>query len=155
VAPRLRTLEIHIPNTARDGARLRLTGQGESLPGNGSRAGDLFVQLKITPHPVFRADGYDVHVEMPVAPWEAVLGGEVDVPTLDGMVKMKLPPGTQNDVKLRLHQRGLRKENGRGDEIVRVKIVIPTDLTERERHLFRQLRDISRFRPRVKSRGSQ
>ena len=106
------------------------------------------------PHPVFNLEGHNIHVELPVSPWEAVLGGEVDVPTLDGQVKMKLPPCTQNGVKLRLHQRGMYKESGRGDEIVRIKVMIPTDITDRERHLFRQLRDISHFRPRVKNRTS-
>lgn len=152
VAPRPRAIEIKIPQTAKEGTRLRLAGQGETVSG---KPGDLYVKIKIIPHPIFVPDSNNINVELPVAPWEAVLGGEVDVPTLDGMVKMKLPPGTQNGVKMRLQQRGLRTETGRGDEIVRVKIVIPAEITERERHLFRQLRDISHFRPRVKDRSAQ
>jgi DnaJ-class molecular chaperone len=145
-----KSLEIKVPQNAREGMRLRLAGQGAM--GSDGTPGDLMVRIKIAPHPVFTVDGSTVNVELPVAPWEAVLGGEVDVPTLDGLVKMKLPPGTQSGVKMRLQQRGLRVENGRGDEIVRVKVVVPTEITERERHLFRQLRDISHFRPRVKER---
>lgn len=153
-APRLRTMEIKIPLAARDGARLRLAGQGEGGAGPSAVAGDLYVKIKVQPHPIFTPEGKNIHIELPVAPWEAVLGGEVDVPTLDGLVKMKLPPGTQNGSKMRLQQRGLRTENSRGDEIVRIKVLIPTEVTERERHLFRQLRDISHFRPRVKERST-
>ena len=153
-APRLRTMEIKIPLAARDGARLRLAGQGEGGTGPSAVAGDLYVKIKVQPHPIFTPEGKNIHIELPIAPWEAVLGGEVDVPTLDGLVKMKLPPGTQNGSKMRLQQRGLRTENSRGDEIVRIKVLIPTEVTERERHLFRQLRDISHFRPRVKERST-
>lgn len=150
--PQARSVEIKIAPGTRDGARLRLSGFGESGPGL-DKPGDLYVRIAYLPHPIFRAEGAQIHVDLPVAPWEAVLGGEVEAPSLDGNVKMKLPPGTQNDVKLRLHQRGLKTENGRGDAIVHVKIVIPTEVTDRERHLFRQLRDVSHFRPRVRKRS--
>lgn len=153
--PQPRTLDIKIPLAVRDGTRLRLNGQGEIGSGSKATRGDLLVKLKIQPHPLFRPDGKNIHVDLPVAPWEAVLGGEVDVPTLDGPVKMKLPPGTQNETKMRLQQRGLRTQNGRGDEIVHVKILIPTGTSERERYLFRQLRDISHFRPRVQNRSTE
>ncbi|HBF34169.1 TPA: molecular chaperone DnaJ [Candidatus Sumerlaeota bacterium] len=148
---RPKSLEIKVPQNAKEGMRLRLAGQGGV--GSDGTPGDLMVRIKIAQHPVFTPDGTTINVELPVAPWEAVLGGEVDVPTLDGMVKMKLPPGTQSGVKMRLQQRGLHTETGRGDEIVRIKVLIPTEITERERHLFRQLRDISHFRPRVKERS--
>jgi len=153
VAPTLRTLEIKIPQTVQDGTRLRLAGQGHP-PTNGSgQPGDMHVQIRFQPHPVFKPQGRNIHVELPVAPWEAVLGGEVEVPTLDGTVTMKLPPGSPAGMKMRLRDRGLRTENGRGDEIVTVIVVVPQEVTDRERHLFRQLRDISHFRPRVKNRN--
>jgi curved DNA-binding protein len=155
VTPQSKTIEIKIPQGIKDGKRLRLSGQGEPAGGRASKAGDMFVKIKIQLHPVFRQVGSDIHVDLPVAPWEAVLGAEVDVPTLEKTVTMKLPPGTQSGRQLRLRQRGMRTENGRGDEIVHVQILIPTDVTDRERHLFRQLRDISRFRPRVKDRTAQ
>lgn len=149
----VRTIEIRIPQGIKDGARIRLSGQGEGAPGG--QAGDMLVRVRIEPHPVFERVNNEIQVDLPVAPWEAVLGAEVEVPTLDGMVKMKLPPGTQNGSKLRLRQRGMKSDGTRGDEIVRIKIVVPTEVTDREKHLFRQLRDISHFRPRVKERGNQ
>jgi DnaJ-class molecular chaperone len=154
LAPRLKNMEIRIPEGVKDGTRLRLAGQGEPSPA-GDEPGDMFVKIQIQPHPVFNLRGDNIHVEVPVAPWEAVLGGEVEVPTLGGPIKMKLPPGTQAGTKLRLKRRGMATGSERGDEIVHVKIVIPPDVTDRERHLFRQLRDISRFRPRVKDRTTQ
>ncbi|MBN1866280.1 J domain-containing protein [Candidatus Sumerlaeota bacterium] len=154
--PQTKTLEIRIPQGVKDGTRLRLTGQGEvPPPGSSGRPGDMLVRIEIQSHPIFELKGSNLYVDLPVAPWEAVLGGEVDVPTLDGLVKMKLPPGTQSGVKMRLRQRGMKGEGARGDEIVTIKVVVPTEITDRERHLFRQLRDISRFRPRVKPRSTE
>jgi curved DNA-binding protein len=153
VAPRSKTIDLRIPPHVKDGLKLRLTGQGELANGTGGKNGDMLIRIRVEPHPVFRIDGRDISVDLPVAPWEAVLGAEVDVPTLDGSVKMKLPPGTQAGKKLRLRQRGMRNEGGtRGDQIVVVQVVVPEEVTDRERHLFRQLRDISHFRPRVKDR---
>ena len=154
IAPLARTLEIRIPPTAHDGLRLRLAGQGHP-PANGSgKAGNMHVRIQLQPHPIFQLKGRNIHVDLPVAPWEAVLGGEVEVPTLDGMVTMKLPPGSPTGMKMRLRERGLRTEANRGDEIVTVRVVVPQEVTDRERHLFRQLRDISHFRPRVKNRST-
>ncbi|MFW5870328.1 MAG: DnaJ C-terminal domain-containing protein [Candidatus Sumerlaeota bacterium] len=151
VAPRQKNMEIKIPQGVKDGTRLRLTGQGEQPPTGRGKPGDLYVRIQIEHHPVFSVRGMNVHVEVPVAPWEAVLGGEIEVPTLGGQLKMKLPPGSQNGAKLRLKRRGMVSGDSAGDQIVHIKVVVPTDLTDRERHLFRQLRDISRFRPRVKN----
>lgn len=153
VAPVSRDVEIVIPPTVGDGARLRVAGQGHP-PANGSgQPGDMHVRIQIQPHPVFQMKGRNIHVSLPVAPWEAVLGGEVEVPTLEGMVTMKLPPGSPTGMKMRLRERGLPTETGRGDEIVTIQVVTPSEVTDREKHLFRQLRDISRFRPRVKDRS--
>lgn len=151
-SPQLKSMEIKIPQGIRDGQRLRLVGQGQPASGRGTQAGDMLVRIRIQPHPIFRIEGNDIHLDLPVAPWEAVLGAEVEVPTLEKTVTMKLPPGTQNGRQMRLRQRGMKSDSGQGDEIVHVKIVIPTDLTEREKQLFRQLRDISHFRPRVTKR---
>lgn len=154
--PQNRNVELKIPPGIKDGARLRLGGQGEPSPAPGGKSGDLFVKIQYQPHSVFTIKGRNVYVDLPVAPWEAVLGGEVDVPTLDGPVKMKLPPGSQNGVKMRLKSRGMPNPEGgaKGDEIVRIEILIPTEVSDRERHLFRQLRDVSHFRPRVRKRSS-
>jgi curved DNA-binding protein len=155
VAPQSKTIEFRIPPGTKDTTRLRLSGQGEPTVAVAGQAGDLYVKIKINPHPVFRLEGNDVHIDLPVAPWEAVLGAEVEVPTLEKPVTMKMPPGTQNRQKLRLRQRGMKTNGTQGDEIVHIKVVVPTEVTDRERHLFRQLRDISRFRPRVKPHSTE
>lgn len=146
---RPRSLEVTIPPTVREGSIIRLAGQGE--PGrDGAAAGDLLLRVRIQPHRLFRLAGDDdLEIELPAAPWEAALGGKVTVPTLDGSVEMTIPPGTQGGQRLRLRGQGLnRRGGGRGDLYVRLKIVIPTRLTARERGLFEQLAAESRFDPR-------
>jgi DnaJ-class molecular chaperone len=133
----------------RDGSVIRLVGQGE--PGsNGSKAGDLFLRVRIQPDPLFTVVGEDdIQMELPVAPWEAALGATVSVPTLDGQLEMKLPPGTQGGQRLRLRGQGLNKRGGgRGDEYVKIKIVIPPKLTDQEKELFEKLAAVSRFNAR-------
>jgi curved DNA-binding protein len=152
MAPHAKSVEMKVPPGIKDGARLRLAGQGDPGTGGSGPAGDMYVRVQVQPHPVFTLKGTSIHIDLPVAPWEAVLGAEVEVPTLGGSVKMKLPPGTQNGVKMRLKNRGMPSEGVRGDQIVTVRVLVPTEVTDRERHLFRQLRDISHFRPRVKTR---
>jgi DnaJ-class molecular chaperone len=126
-----------------------LAGQGE--PGrNGAPAGDLFLHVRLEPHRLFDIRGEnDIEVEVPVAPWEAALGANITVPTLDGQVEMKVPPGAQGGNRLRLRGQGLnRRDGGRGDEYVRLKIVIPPKLTAKEKQLFEKLAAESHFNPR-------
>jgi len=133
----------------RDGSVIRLAGQGE--PGmNGAPAGDLFLRVRIEPHRVFSGVGADdVQIELPVAPWEAALGGKVSVPTLDGPVEMKIPVGAQGGQRLRLRGQGLnRRGGGRGDQYVKLKIVVPSKLTDKEKDLFERLAAESRFNAR-------
>jgi curved DNA-binding protein len=100
-------------------------------------------------HPVYRPDGHDLYMDLPLAPWEAALGAEVEVPTLAGAVSLKVPPGTAAGRKLRLGKRGLPKPGGgEGDLYAIVQIVNPPHLGEREQELFRELRDQSKFNPR-------
>jgi len=143
-----RELRARIPRGATDGQRLRLRGKGG--PGaNGGPAGDLYLQIALEPHPLYRASGHDLEVEVPLAPWEAALGAQVDVPTLEGRVSMKVPPGSKGGQKLRLAGKGLpRPGGGAGDLYAQLNIVVPATLTERERKLFEELRDASRFDPR-------
>jgi len=117
---------------------------------NGGPPGDLYLHVRIEPHPLFEIVGdVDVQIEFPVAPWEAALGARVNVPTLDGSVEMKIPPGTQGGTRLRLRGQGLNKRRGgRGDEYVKIKIVIPPKLTARETSLFEKLAAESKFDPR-------
>ena len=145
-----------IPAGVRDGSVIRLSGQGE--PGtNGAAAGDLFLRVRIEPHRLFSIVGRDdVQVELPVAPWEAALGATVTVPTLDGPVEMKIPPGTQGGQRLRLRGQGLnRRGGGRGDEFVKLNIVIPSKLTAKEKELFEKLAAESRFRARESMPGGR
>jgi curved DNA-binding protein len=146
--------EIHarIPKGAADGERLRLRGKGG--PGaNGGPAGDLYLHIELAPHPLFRPSGHDLDLDVPIAPWEAALGAQVDVPTLDGMVTMKVPAGSPSGQKLRLAGKGLPKPGGgAGDLYAVLSIIVAPSLTDREKALYEQLRDASRFDPRGKFR---
>jgi curved DNA-binding protein len=150
---RMKSLEVTIPPGVREGTVIRLAGQGE--PGaNGGPPGDLYLHVRIEPHPLFEIVGdADVQIEFPVAPWEAALGAKVTVPTLDGPVEMKIPAGTQGGKRLRLRGQGLptrinQRRGGRGDQYVKIKIVIPPKLTAKEKELFEKLGAESHFDPR-------
>jgi DnaJ-class molecular chaperone len=146
---RPKSLEVTIPKGVRDGSVIRLAGQGE--PGTaGGPSGDLFLRVRTQPHRLFTVvRDNDVERELPVAPWEAALGASLAVPTLDGAVEMKIPPGAQGGQRLRLRSRGLNiRGGGRGDEYVKLKIVNPPNLGARERELYAQLAAESRFNPR-------
>jgi curved DNA-binding protein len=143
---RPRSLEVNIPAGVRDGSVIRLAGQGEPGIGN-AQAGDLLLRVRIRPHSLFSLIGEDdIQVELPIAPWEAALGANVSVPTLDGQVEMTIPAGAQGGQRLRLRGQGLnRRRGGRGDEYVKLKIVIPRRLSSTEKELFEKLAAESRF----------
>jgi curved DNA-binding protein len=154
-----KTVKARIPKGATDGQRLRLRGQGgKGL--NGGPDGDLYLDISLAPHPLFRPAGHDLYLDLPLTPWEAALGATVEVPTLDGAVHMKIPPGTTTGGKLRLAKKGLPKPaGGEGDLYAIAQIVNPTVLSDRDRELFRQLAESSHFDPRghfvrEKSHGS-
>lgn len=146
---RPKALDVTIPKGVRDGSVIRLASQGEAGR-NGAPAGDLFLHVQLEPHRLFDVRGEDdIEVEVPVAPWEAALGANIAVPTLDGQVEMKIPAGTQGGNRLRLRGQGLnRRDGGRGDEYVRLKIVIPPKLTTKEKQIFEMLAAESQFNPR-------
>jgi curved DNA-binding protein len=136
--PTSHTYEVRIPAGVTDGSRIRLTGKG-----------DLFLKVRIEPHTRFRVDGHDLQVEVPVTPWEAALGATVEVPVVEGTANLKIPPGIQSGQKLRLRGKGLpRRDDGRGDLLAVVKIVVPRTLTEKERELFAEMSRVSSFNPR-------
>ena len=143
-----RAFKARIAKGASDGQRLRLPAKGgKGL--NGGRDGDLYLTIRLLPHPLFRPSGHDLYVDLPLAPWEAVLGAAVEVPTLDGAVRLAVPAGTRSGQQLRLSRRGLPKpREGAGDLYAVVQIVLPAELSEHERTLFKQLADGSRFDPR-------
>lgn len=143
-----KSYRIRIPKGAADGQRLRLPQKGG--PGfNGGRAGDLYVTMQFQPHPLYRVSGRDLYIDLPLAPWEATLGATVEVPTLGGMVEMKIPAGTVAGRKLRLSGRGMPDASGKhGDLYALVQIDVPAKLAARERELMQQLAAESKFNPR-------
>jgi curved DNA-binding protein len=146
-------LTARIPKGATDGQRLRLRGKGG--PGaNGGPAGDLYLQIVLEPHALYRVRGHDLEVEVPIAPWEAALGAEVEVPTLDGRVTMKVPAGSKGGQKLRLAGKGLPKPGGGGGDLyAALEVVVPAPLTDREKKLYEELRTVSKFDPRTRFRS--
>ncbi len=134
-----RRLDIKIPAGIKDGTKMRLAGQGEEGIGGGP-SGDLYLHIKLEPHPHFTVLGYDVQIELPLMPWEAVLGAEVEVLTLKGYAKMKITPGTQSGQRLRLRGQGLSGKGGkRGDQFVKIKILVPKEISEKETHIYEEL----------------
>jgi curved DNA-binding protein len=142
------THQVKIPPGVTEGQRLRLSGRGE--PGaNGGAAGDLYLRVRLAKHPDFDVDGHNLIHETELAPWEAVLGAEISVPTLDGNVKIKISPGTQSGQKLRVRGRGLpQREGARGDLMVVTRIVTPAKVSDAEKKLWEQLARESKFNPR-------
>lgn len=139
-------LEVKIPPNVRNNAKIRMSKQG--LQGkNGGEAGDLYLVVKIKPHPFFNLVDDDINSEIKITPAEAVLGSEIEVPTLDGPVKMTIPPNTQNDKVLRLRSKGFFKKGSnelRGDHFVKIKIDIPKAVTDKEKSLYKQLLEIQK-----------
>ncbi len=144
-----KTLSVRIPEGIRPGQKIRLAGKGQ--PGfDGSPAGDLLLKVEILPDPRFRVEGSDIHTTIPVAPWEAALGGEAEVETPTGSVRVRIPAGTSSGRKIRLRERGLSVSGGtKGDLFAEFRIVVPEQLSERERALFEQLAEESEFRARA------
>jgi curved DNA-binding protein len=143
------TIEIDIPRGVRDGQRIRLPGEGGAGIGGGP-SGDLFLRIRLRPHPRFRVEGRDLFVDLPVSPWEAALGAEVPVGTLDGNARVKVPAGSSSGRRLRLRGQGLPDSSGGpgGDLYAVVTIHVPKKLNRRERQLFEQLAAESKFNPR-------
>ncbi len=134
-----RTIEVRIPAGVQHDTRVRIAGKGQ--PGiNGGKPGDLYLRVHIQPNSIFRQKGFDVQVTLPVWPWEAALGAEVMAPTLTEPVKVKIPPGSKADSKLRLKGKGLPTATGdHGDLFLKLKIVMPAALSDEERALYEQL----------------
>ncbi len=133
-------VKARIAPGAVDGQRLRLPGKG-GKGFNGGRAGDLYLDISLKPHRLYRATGHDLYVDLPLAPWEAALGASVEVPTPAGAVNLKVRAGTSSGQKLRLAGRGLpRPRGGAGDLFAVAQIVVPAELSERERELYEELK---------------
>ncbi len=144
-----KSFQVRIPPGATDGRRIRVPGHGE--PGRGGApAGDLYLRVRHAAHPEYVSQDADLLHELDIAPWEAVLGAEVPVKTLDGAIKLRIPAGAENNQKLRVKGRGLPKgkTGERGDFYVVLNVQLPSTVTSEERALWEQLRDISSFHPR-------
>ncbi len=143
-----RTVRVRVPSGVADGHRLRVPGKGG--PGrNSGPPGDLYVGITLAPHPLFKPSGHDLALELPLAPWEAVLGASVEVPTLDGRIAVAIPPGSRAGQKLRVAGRGLpRPHGGAGDLYCVLTIVTPTTVSEPEKEPYRELARLSTFNPR-------
>jgi DnaJ-class molecular chaperone with C-terminal Zn finger domain len=144
-----RRLTVKIPKGIRAGQRLRMAGQGAPGMGGGPN-GDLYLHIQFQPHPRFRVEGSDLYHDLHITPWEAALGASVEVPTLDGDVRMKIPAGSTSGQKLRLSQKGLPGSGGKapGDLYAVIQIVVPKKISEPEKTLWNQLAEISDFHPR-------
>ncbi len=141
-------LEVKIPAGVRNAQRIRLSGQGGG-GALGVRRGDLFLVVRVTPHPFFNREGDDLLCELPISYPEAVLGAEITIPTVTGEVKMKIPPGTQSGQLFKLNGKGMpRGGGGFGDERVRVRITAPKDPSRREVELIKELAALRKDNPR-------
>lgn len=144
-----RTLDVRIPAGVRTGQRVRVAGEGGGA--GGGRRGDLYLEITVAPHPIFERKGDDVHVALPITAPEAALGAPVEVPTLRGKVSMKVPPATSSGRTFRLPGYGMPrlKGAGSGDELVTVKIVMPSALSAEEQELYGKLRTLRSDNPRA------
>ena len=152
-----KTLSVKIPAGVDEGDRIRLSGEGEAGM-NGGPPGDLYVVIHLKPHPVFRRDHNDLHCEMPISFTTAALGGDIEIPTLDGYAKIKVPAGTQTGQMFRLRSKGIKgvRSAGHGDLICHVAVETPVNLTARQKELLAELetinvKDAGRHNPRARS----
>ena len=146
VVPKERRLNVRIPKGVRKGQRIRLSGQGSAGVGSGA-SGDLYLDVDFNPHPLYRVNGKDVYLDVPLTPWEAALGANIDIPTPDGRVDLRIPAGTTNGRKLRLKNRGI-PGNPAGDLYVVVQLTLPPADTDEARDLYRKMRDEMPYSPR-------
>ena len=148
VKGKMKTFNVKIPAGIRNGEKIRLTGQGKAGT-DGGKNGDLFIRVNILNNKKFKLDGCDIITDLYISPWEAALGKKVNVDSIEDIVKVDIPAGTQSGEKIRIAQKGYKDgQGGRGDLIANVKTVVPKELTEEEKKLFEKLKEISTFNPR-------
>ena len=137
-----RSLEVDMPPGMFNGQRIRLKGQG-------IQGGDLYLKITVARHPFFEIQGENIYCQIPVTPTEAILGSAIEVPTIDGLVKVTVPKGVRSGQRLRLANKGyFDKSRNRGDQLVEIQIVTPKEISDRERELYEQLRELEEFNPR-------
>ena len=144
----MKTFTIKVPAGIRDGEKIRLLWQGKK-GSNGGNNGDLFIKINVEDDTRFRLDGYDLITDLYLTPWEAALGTRVTINGIDEVVALFVPPGIQSGEKVRIAKKGYKDGKGsRGDLVTEVKILVPKNLTEKERSLFEQLGQVSKFKAR-------
>ncbi|CAK9886731.1 MAG: Curved DNA-binding protein [Candidatus Erwinia impunctatus] len=142
-----KTLKVKIPAGVADGERIRLKGQGVA-GSNGAPNGDLYLIIRLAPHPLFDVEGQNLQIVVPLAPWEAALGASIQVPTLSGKIALTIPPGSQNGQRLRIKGKGLTNKKGTGDLFAVIKVVMPPKGDEKMNTLWQELAQQSTFDPR-------
>ncbi|MCH8013554.1 MAG: DnaJ domain-containing protein [Candidatus Dadabacteria bacterium] len=143
-------LSVKIPPGVATGSKIRVQGKGES--GGRGEKGDLYLRIKVKPHPMFKRKQDDIYLELPITYYEAALGKQVDVPTIDGTAKVSIPSGVQNGTKLRLKGKGVQnvKTKARGNQYVEIKIVMPDNIKESDKEIFEKLAESNPYDPRTK-----
>ena len=142
------TVEVRIPPGAKSGSKIRIKGKGQYNPYS-KQQGDLYLKVKLQPHSFFQLEGNNLTCEVPITPDEAVLGTTIEIPTPDGMVKMKVPPGIRHGQSLRLKGKGWSlPKGGRGDQFVQIAIAIPSSLSSQEKKYYQKIRSERKYNPR-------
>jgi DnaJ-class molecular chaperone len=144
--PTGKDVEVKIPAGIASGQQIRLKGQG--WPSAAGRAGDALITINVAPHPLFKPDGADLRLELPITLYEAVLGGKVRVPTLDGAVELAIPAGTNSGRTFRLKGKGLKAKSGAGDLLATVRVVLPDSVDDEFKELMKSWRDKKPYDPR-------
>ena len=148
VSGKMKNFEINIPAGIRNGEKIRLIGQGK--PGtNGGKNGDLLFKIKIIEEKKYKLIGADIYTDLNISPWEAVLGTKIEVDAIDETIGVYIPQGIETGEEIHISNKGYKdNKGGRGEFIIRIKIMIPKNITEKERELYRQMKKISKFNPR-------
>lgn len=149
-----KTLKVKIPPGVGDGERIRLKGQGAPGLGGGEN-GDLYLIIRLVPHPLFDVEGHNLIITVPVAPWEAALGSKITLPTLDGDIRLSIPEGSQTGQRLRIKGRGLPMKNGRADLYALLKVVMPDKTSDDIRRHWEALAQAASFDPRTEWQSSR
>lgn len=151
--PSKKRLKVKIPQGVMDGERIRLKGQGKSGY-QGGLAGDLYLHIRIVPHPLFDVSGHNLTITIPLAPWEAALGTKITVPILDGKISLSIPPCTQSGDKLRVKGKGLKTKTITGDMFAIIKVVMPSKTSENGKRLWQEMAASEPFEPRKEWSGN-
>ena len=145
----MKTFAIKVPGGIRNGEKIRLIGQGKSGK-NGGKNGDLFIKIHIEDNKKFKLDGCDLYTDLFLTPWEAALGTRANINSIDDVASIYIPQGIQSGEKVRIPSKGYKDGKGsRGDLIAEIKIVVPKEMSEEEKELFKKLNEISKFNPRA------